>query len=360
MEFGQLKRLKRDPERFDVIELYTALSRDRNYKLGNFEHTADFLQRVGASLKASLESDSLLHGKRVESLFAYVSGALGRCAMVKREDGGDIFSAHPEIQPPDYCVILKDGSRFFIEVKNCNHRNFKSPFSLKKDYVERLEKYAKLNGAPLKIAIYFSAFKRWVLLPIEHFDEQRARYAVTFVTAVARSEMAILGDRTIGTKPPLKVEFIADSKKEAFINKKGQAQFTIADIKFYCASAEIIDQAEKNIAFYLVRYGDWIESDCYSIEEDGKLLGVAFEYNPEEPEEEQGFSFIGTLSSMISTAYSELTVYERKVAALDVKQNPSVFSVEVPEGYKGERLPLWQFELMANPAFKEKMSSITN
>lgn len=172
--------------------------------------------------------------------------------------------------------------------------------------------------------------------------------------------MAILGDRTIGTKSPLKVEFVADSKKEAIINKKGQAQFTIADIKFYCASAEIMDQAEKSIAFYLVRYDDWIESDCYSIEGDGKLLGVAFEYKPEEPEEEQGFTFIGTLSSMISTAYSELTVYERNVAALGVKQNPSVFSVEIPEDYKGERLPLWKFEVMANPTFKEKTNSITN
>lgn len=353
MKFGQLKRLKRDPERFDVIELYTALSRDCNYKLGNLEHTADFLHRVDISLKASLDSDSLLHGKRIESLFAYVAGALGRCVIVKREDGGDIFSADPEIKLPDYCVILKDGSRFFIEVKNCNNRNFKTQFYLKKAYVEGLKKYAQINGAPLKIAVYFSAFKRWVLLPIEHFDEQRSRYAVTFITAVARSEMAILGDRTIGTKPPLKVELIADSKKEAFINKKGQAQFTVADIKLYCAGSEIIDQVEKNIAFYLVRYGDWVESDCYSIEEDDKLLGVAFEHNPEEPEEEQEFKFIGTLSSMISTAYSELTVYERKVAALDVKHNPSVFSLEIPESYSGERLPLWQFEITANPGFKE-------
>ncbi len=61
---------------------------------------------------------------------------------------------------------------------------------------------------------------------------------------------------------------------------------------------------------------------------------------------------IGELSSMVSASYAEQTVYEKSVIALDTNLDPSVFAVEIPEDYKGNDLPLWQFVLQPNPDFK--------
>lgn len=64
------------------------------------------------------------------------------------------------------------------------------------------------------------------------------------------------------------------------------------------------------------------------------------------------FSMIGELSSMISSSYGEQTVYEKSVIALDTNLEPSVFSVKIPDKYKGNNLPLWQFIIQPNPDFK--------
>ena len=116
-----MKRIKRNPEKFEVIDLFTALGREHGYKLSVKEDVEDFIDRIGSSLKASQENPNLLHGKRVESLFAHVAGALGNCRLIKQEDSGEAFTTENNIQAPDYKVVLNDGSQYFIEVKNCGN-----------------------------------------------------------------------------------------------------------------------------------------------------------------------------------------------------------------------------------------------
>lgn len=55
---------------------------------------------------------------------------------------------------------------------------------------------------------------------------------------------------------------------------------------------------------------------------------------------------------MVSASYGEQTTYEQSVIALDTNLDPGVFSVKIPEGYKGKYLPLWQFIIQPNPDFK--------
>ena len=112
-----MKRVKRNPEKFEVIDLFTAMGREHGYKLSVDGDADDFIKRIGDSLNASKENPNILYGKRVESLFAHVAGALGNCKLIKQEDSGDAFSIEENIQAPDYKVILKDGSQYFIEVK---------------------------------------------------------------------------------------------------------------------------------------------------------------------------------------------------------------------------------------------------
>ncbi|WP_334020157.1 hypothetical protein [Burkholderia orbicola] len=352
-----VKRIKRNPEKFEVIDLYTALGRDRNYKLSVEEDVNAFMARIRASLQVSFDSPILLHGKRVEAMFAHVAGALGRCRLIKQEDSGDFYSDDADIQAPDYSLVTKDGRRLFVEVKNCNHNNIRSPFTISREYFAKLESYSAMQGADLKVAIFFSRFQTWVLLSKESFQEQRKRYAITFPNALARNEMSSLGDRMIGTTPSLEVQLLADPNKEAAINDEGVARFIIGSLRFFCGGRELLSDMDRQIAFYLMRYGKWYESAAEAILDEEKLLGVRFEYEPEAPSEGQDFQMIGTLSTMVSTAYCERTTHQESVVALDVNVDPEVFSLVIPEGYKSEDLPLWQFIIEPNPDFIPKLSA---
>ena len=347
-----MKRIKRNPEKFEVIDLFTAMGREHGYKLAVDEDADDFMKRISRSLKASQENPIILHGKRVESLFAHVAGALGNCKLIKQEDTGETFSTNPNIQAPDYKVILNDGSQYFIEVKNCHLPNIKSLYSLNKGYIEKLENYTELHSIPLLFAIYFSRHNKWFLLPKSSFIEQKKKFVTDFLNAIVKNEMSLLGDRTIGTEPDLVIELIADTSKDSTINQNGMAKFTIGDVKLYCAGQEISDKLEKSIAFYLIRFGNWNEQEPEVINKGEDLIGMQFTYSPDLPREEQNFSMIGELSSMVSSSYSELTTYERSVVALDTNLDPTVFSVEIPNDYKGNNLPLWQFIMQPNPDFK--------
>lgn len=347
-----MKRLKRNPEKFEVIDLFTAMGREQGYKLAVSGDVDDFIARINRTVKSTQENQRLIHGKRIESMFAHVAGALGRCKLIKQEDSGNTFSTDQNLQAPDYKLILDSGQHFFVEVKNWHFPNFKSLYPLNAEYMEKLENYAKLHGVPLKIAIYFSRFNKWCLLSKESFIEQKNRFVIDFANALAKNEMAILGDRTIATRPDLVVELLADPNKDASINDAGEANFIIGNVKFYCANKEITNDTEKSIAFYLIRFGDWQETTAEAVINGNAFAGVRFVYAPEHPPEEQPFALIGELSSMISSAYNEHTVYERSVIALDTKVDPDVFSVEIPMGYKGESLPLWQFEMQPNPDFE--------
>jgi len=347
-----LKRIKRNPETFEVIDLFTAMGREHGYKLSVEEDSKDFMERIGKSLKSSQENPNLIHGKRVESLFAHVAGALGKCRLIKQEDSGEAFTTEENIQAPDYKVVLNDGKQYFIEVKNCHFPNVKSPYPLNKSYLEKLENYADLHATPLLIAIYFSRNNKWVLLSKASLLEHKKKYTIDYINAIAKNEMSLLGDRTIATEPDLGIEFIADSSKDATVNDEGEANFIIGEVKLYCAGQEIIDDLEKSIAFYLMRFGNWNENEPEGIFDKGMFVGAKYTFSPDFPPEEQRFSMVGELSSMISYSYSEQTVYEKSVIALDTNLDPSVFAVEIPESHKGDKLPLWQFIMQANYEFE--------
>lgn len=257
-----VKRIKRNPEKFEVIDLFTAMGREYGYKLAVDEDADDFIKRIGSSLKASKENPNILYGKRVESLFAHVAGALGNCKLIKQEDSGEAFSIDQNIQAPDYKVILKDGSQYFVEVKNCHFPNIKSPYPLNKTYISKLENYAELHSIPLLFAIYFSRQNKWFLLPKSSLIEYKTKYVTDFINAMAKNEMALLGDRTIGTEPDLAIELIADPSKDASVDSNGQAKLIIGGVKLYCAGREISDDLEKSIAFYLMRFGNWNEQEA--------------------------------------------------------------------------------------------------
>lgn len=348
-----MKRVKRNAEKFDVPDLYAALAREQNYESDITGDQEEFISRVRRSLAAAKTNQILLHGKRVEAMFASVAGALGECRLIKQEDAGDAFSDDPELLAPDYRLILKDGKQFFVEVKNCNFQKIRSKFEAKRKYWDRLKRYADLHHVPLRIAIYFTLFRKWVLLSEESFDAAEHIFSIDMITAIARNEMSTLGDRTLATLPNLEFHMLGESLSE--IEKEGgrEIKFVTRAIKFYCNEVEIVDDAEKNIAFYLMRFGEWNESEHEVLYRDGKFSGAKFCFTPEADSgnDDQPFKIIGTLSSMVSMAFSEQTVRNQKVIALSARQDPEVFSLHISQDYRGNALPLWQFSFLPNPDF---------
>ncbi|RWM11822.1 MAG: hypothetical protein EOR73_31985 [Mesorhizobium sp.] len=342
-----MKRKKRNPEKFDPVELFTAIGRDRGYTITADSDVDDFVERVGRSLKSSQTNPTLLHGKRTEALFAHVAGALGRCRLIKQEDSGSVFIDGQDIEIPDYRLILNDGSIYLVEVKNFHSYDFRTEFTLRRDYLEKLAAYAALNGVPFRVALYFSNPNVWVLLPKEAFTLRGGKYRIDFVQALARNDMALLGDRTIATLPDLRIEFWGDPTECSAPGPDGTAPFTIRRIRVFCQDQEITDDPGKNIAFYLTRLGRWEEKEDAAVIEEGKLVGLRFIFGPREPAEDQEFQIVGTLSAMVSRAYQEMTMRESDVVSIDVKHDPDIFSLSIPEGYRGS-LPLWQFILQPN------------
>ncbi len=346
-----MKKLIRNPDKFDVLELFSAMSTSNGYKINDLDSVDDFINDVRLSIKESVANDRTKFGKRIESLFAYVIGALGNVKLLKQEDAGNIYYLDDKILAPDYKAILKNNSQLLIEVKNFYSSDIKKEFKLEENYYLKLQRYSEVNDIPLKFAIYFSIRNQWVLLPITAFKKTKKTFSVDFATAYAKSEMFLFGERTIGTIPNLELHMLTDKCEAKIINTSGIIDFTIREIKLFCNDKEIDNITEQKIAFDLIRYGEWKEKSFEALMYNKKFLGVKLIYAPIELSEQE-FEIVGTLSGMISNKFKELTIKNGEVEALDLDINPHSFEIFIPDNYYSESLPLWQFIISPNKGFK--------
>ena len=348
-----MKRQSRNPKKFDTLELYSALSREEGFQINAPGDLEAFHRRIGESLQATLSNPNVLHGKRVEAMFAYVAGAMGRCKYLKQEDGGSAFASSDDYVAPVYRIVTHSDELFLVEVKNFHMKHFSSVYRIKRAYLKKLEAYARINRADLKLAIYFSSVNQWALLSPESFLEKNGELWIDLAHAMARSEMSTFGDRNIATLPLLRFEMLCDQEgDESLISNDETAAITIKEVKMHCGDQLLENSMEARIAFYLMRYGDWETTQDPVVITDGRISKVSFSSSPREATTDQGFEIVGSLSSMVSNAFRELTVDDGSdIVSLDVKYDPEFFELAIPENYKGEGLPIWQFIIQPNPEF---------
>jgi hypothetical protein len=346
-----MKKQKRNAEKFDVLELFADMAAVLGYHLNDPVAQEDFVSRVRTSIEESKKSNIAIFGKRTESLFAYVVGALDKVNLLKQEDSGDLFYTGSEILAPDYRLTFDDNEQLLVEVKNCHHKDPSNKYSIEKNYYLKLKKYADLNRLELRFAVYFSSWNLWTLLSIESFEENKSSYTIDLARAMACSEMAKLGDCMVGTTPDLELHLLANPEEASEVDESGQTLFTIRDIKIYCARNEITNDEEKKIAFHLIQFGTWLEKYTEAIVSNNKFLGMKFVYSPES-QEEPNFAIIGHLSTMVTNGFRNHTVKNGDVVSLKLGLDPSVFKVLIPKDYKGQNLPLWRFVIQSNPEFK--------
>lgn len=338
-----VKKFKRNAEVFDTLELFSNLASQYGYDLRDPATTDDFANKVRQSIEKSKSTKTMLHGKRTESSFAYVVGALGQTVLLHQEDAGEIFYIGEDIQPPDYRLTLANGKQLFVEVKNCHDSHDDAIFKIYKKYYQKLARYSELNKVELKIAVLFSRWNVWCLLSINDFEDRGEHYQINMLSAIKQNGMAELGDLMIGTAPDLELRMLTNPDEASEIDARGKALFITRKIKIYSRGIEIENAFEKNLAFFFIRFGEWEEREYVQIVENNRLIGMRFVFSPRE-QVEPNFAFIGTLSKMVTIAYKGSTSENGEVTALKVGFDPSSFEIAIPSGYKGEQLPLWIFQ----------------
>lgn len=339
-----INRKERDPEKFDVLDLFDAIGRDRKYIMGNEKDETAFINTISEALSVN-KTPTMIYGRRVEAMFAYMAASLGKIILVKKEDSGDVFCSN-DIEIPDYRVVYYDGRQLLVEVKNYCQKAVFNNYSMKTTYLDGLLRYAALMKIDLRIAIYWSEWSIWTLAAPEDFKRDGAKATIAFTTAMEQNQMIALGDYVIGTTSPLAMRIYPDKMHPHSISNN-IAEFVIGSIELLCNNTPIADENEQRIAFALMLYGNWQENNIVipAPDSENEIEYIEFSFSPMEYDDQQGFCMIDTLSTIISRQYGQLTAPDGKVERLSPNIAPGMLGFVIPEEYKGIALPLWRFHV---------------
>ena len=343
-----MKSASLEPKPFDLVAEFAKFGQDHQISLSAPQAIREFATHVGERLEEAVSNPALLYGQRTERMFEALLVSLGDYSLLKIEDTGAIYPNGCFVVP-DFRVVLLDGSQWLIEVKNVYESEpFKQERCLmKRDYREKLERYASVTGGQLKLAVFWAKWRIWTLVSPQNFINEDGSLTLDMLTATCANELVYLGDRMIGTRPPLRLLLTTDPEKTSPVAPDGMVRFTIADAQIFCGEDKIDDPVEQQIAWLFMQYGDWRAVDPKPILEGNNLTAIDFSWEPKERQNED-LEPIGTLSKMFAYYYAEKTLQEGRVEQLLAPPPPEWFAPLVKPNYKMKTLPLWKFKVCPN------------
>jgi len=311
----------------------------------------EFLNDLRADINKALSKENMLFGLRTEVMFEYLVAGLGKVALLKQEDGAECYARDGSaLEIPDFRIVLEDSRQILVEVKNLHHSNPTKALTLKADYLDGLCKYATLTKSELFIAIYWSRWRLWTLNKPDAFTRQGGAAELPFLESHKSSHMALLGDCAIGTRWPLRfVMFLEELNSTKVSDSERTISVKIEAVKMFCEEDEITDPTEKTIAWFLMLYGNWKETEHTHSDEEGRLYAVEYRFEPEEVPVGQNVHIAGNLSTMFVRSFLSATSDRdsKSVRQFHMKSKPGALGRLIPEGYKGKALPLWILYLVA-------------
>jgi hypothetical protein len=344
----KIQPIRRDPLRFDLLQMFAAHITAHGATLQDPAARGEFVASLGEPLTRAVADSTLLRGLRAEALFAALAVSLGRIELLKEEDAGQAWARRRGLKIPDYCIVLPDGTRFLAEVKHFHQKAAPTKaFGLSRSYLTALRTYGELAGCPVKLAVYWSRWNLWTLVPLSACQQEGRPPSLSMIRAFKVNEMGILGDLHIGTRFPLRFRVVADPARERAVGDDGKVAFTIGDVELYCADRRLTGKRERNIAMWLLLYGEWQEEATAEIS-GGELAGVDIIRMPPE-DHGQGFEFIGTLSSLFSSMYLSSTSDDDRVTRLGIKVAGGSLGALIPDDYHSDALPLWRIHQVREP-----------
>lgn len=338
------------PKPFDLMDQLGRFAAERGLPLGTPLARDAFTKHVYDAVKAGVSDQRLLHGQRVEAMFEALLVSLGQFKLLTREDGGHVFP-EGEFIAPDFRVVLADGRHWLVEVKNVYE---KDPFAQSRSlmnphYYEKLRSYADATGAELKLAIYWAKWSVWTLVSPHRLLDVDGSLVLDMQAAMMVDELGALGDKSIGTRAPLRLRLVADPDRTSPIGPDGRALVVFGASEIWSENRLIRDNVEKDIAWALIQHGEWVEQEVVPIIEDGRLLAVEFSWAPREDQDDgKGFEFIGRLSRVFARHFATHTLDETGIVQLRAPLRPNWFAPLHQDGRRSDALPLWRFTLLPN------------
>lgn len=343
----KFQRQGQHPLEASAFELAAQMAMQNGKGMEEFLIGSDSATAIEAMLQRA-KSPIRLHGKRVEEMFGHVAASLGRVLAVKREDAGTLLvDANERVAIPDYRLILADRSEILVEVKNCNATDPAKPLRLTESYLRALDSYAQLFDKPAYLAIYWSQWRIWSLLPVKELigELKNGSIHLPLLRAVPCCHMYLLGDMSLGTVFPLVLRFSVDAERTATSGSESTYAMAIRSVDIFAKGVPLLEEREKNIAWGLMLYGQWAEQETVPIMEGEILKAVEFTFLPETEDDSQGFAIVASLSSLASARFNDQTTHDGRVTRIHVN---SVHRPPYPildDEYKSENLPLWRFTM---------------
>lgn len=339
---------------YSILAAAAAFGEKRGLSLRDPAFRQAFDDHVRDGLDQALNDPILLHGQRTEAMFEAMVLALDDVELIKSEDGGRVFPAD-RFRLPDYRVVLKGGEQWLVEVKNVYREDPREQYArrlLRKPYREALEAYAAATGARLMLAVYWARWSIWTLVSPDLFVDENGDVTLDMMETMRANELARLGDRTIGTRAPLRLRLLMNPEKTSPIAADGNVLITIGANQLLCGEAVIDDECEREIVSILMEYGDWSCDGPLALVEGDRLNAIDFVWEPEEPTG-QGFDMVGTLSRMFSRYYAAKTLDQGDIKQLRAPLRPGWFTPLATGQMPQRALPLWRFEMRASEPVRD-------
>jgi hypothetical protein len=281
-------------------------------------------------------------------MFEAMGVAFGQYRLFKIEDCGRVHS-RDAFKIPDFRIVLNDGSQWLIEVKNLYQNTpFVQPFTIREQDISKLNHYAAEMRCELKIAIFWSRWNVWTLVSPAELRKVGNKFQIEFEQALQISGMLNLGDMSIGTTSPLRLRLLADTSKLRILGEDDTANMTIGGVKAFSEQREICDPLEQAIFFKLIEFGRWVcKGPTAVMDESQQLAALEYTWEPEEASD-QGFDFIGQLSSLFSKYYARQTVRAGEIVQIEAEFIPDWFDPLMSKDHKSSALPLWRFLIQPN------------
>lgn len=344
-----LAPLPRQPMKFEPFRLLADAARQRRVSIHDGKLGAEFLTEAQDSIRKALADDAFLYGHLTENLFEALVVALGSVRLIKAEDAGMAYADDPEVKIPDFRIVLPDGSRLLVEVKNYNQKEGLEEFALDEAYFAGLQKYAAFDSSILTEAIFWVRWNLWTLVPASRIPVRDGARKISLGEALKMNCSGAIGDFSIGTCPPLRIVLRVDPTSPASASADRTSfeyKMTIKSVEIYAGDNRITDETDRKLFDFFCNFGSWEEQDSVPLMSGEVLEGVEFRWQPHEEEgaepHDQNFRIIGSLSSMFSTWFrGQALGGDRRPKQTKIEVVPGFLGRLIPEGYKGKQLPLW-------------------
>ena len=332
---------------FDLLREFARFGEGIDTNLNGTAIRSAFGFHVDKAIDSALKNPALLQGQRAEAMFEALVISLGEYQLLKTEDGGRV-SASEKMQPPDFRVVLKNGENWLIEVKNVYLKKAfgQCRFIMKKNYRESLERYAAATGGILKLAIFWARWSIWTLIDPEKLAPGGGALTLNMADAMKANELSLLGDEAIGIQSPLLLRLTMDPERTSPIASDGTVLVTVGKAQLFSAGFELSDSSDKQIAWAVMRYGDWETGEPRAIVDGDRLIGIEFDCAPQE-KTDQGFELIGFLSSLFARYYADHTIQEGAVIRIMAPTQPEWLQ-DLRKEDGDNRMPIWRFIIKPN------------